>query len=216
MKVVISAGPTREPIDAVRFITNRSSGKMGYALVRAALKRGLQVVLVSGPVCLPVPESDNLEFIQVEKAAEMAIAVKTAAVDAQLVIMSAAVADYRPVKVIAGKMKKSFDLLTVTCERTEDILASLGAVKVPGQILCGFAAESDNLLTNAQEKLQRKNLDWIVANDISRNDRGFGSDKNAVTMLSARGEKVELALADKDHIATEIIGRLLIDYELNV
>lgn len=207
MKIVISAGPTREKIDVVRFLSNRSSGKMGYALATAAAEAGLAVVLVSGPTSLQPPE--NVEFIAIESAAEMALAVKQAAVDADMVIMSAAVADYRPVNAVANKLKKSPENLVLELERTEDILASLGKVKRPGQILCGFAAESDHLISHAKAKLSSKKLDWIIANDISRPEQGFAGDLNAVTMLSADGEQFELALAEKSVIARQIIARLL-------
>ncbi|MCF6176947.1 MAG: bifunctional phosphopantothenoylcysteine decarboxylase/phosphopantothenate--cysteine ligase CoaBC [Victivallaceae bacterium] len=207
MKIVISAGPTRESIDTVRFISNRSSGKMGYALASAAAESGMEVVLISGPVTLPPPPG-NIELIKVETAAQMAIAVKTAATNADIVIMSAAVADYRPLNALPGKLKKSSGNLVIEFERTEDILASLGEIKRPGQILCGFAAETDNLISNAKEKLSRKNLDWIIANDIGKPGQGFAGDRNAVTMLSANGQLIELALADKAIIAQQIIAEI--------
>lgn len=197
--ILISAGPTREKYDAVRFWSNRSSGKMGYALASAAAARGWQVTLVSGPVALTAPA--GVEVVRVESAAEMAEAVKSRAPAMDAVIMAAAVADYRPVKTFAGKMKKMPGKLVVEFERTEDILASLGRVKRPGQILVGFAAETDDLLANAAGKLERKNLDWIVANDIGAADRGFAVDTNAVTLLSSTGTRIDLPLASKAEIA---------------
>ena len=202
-KILISAGPTREKYDAVRFWSNRSSGKMGYALAAAAAARGWCVTLVSGPVTLAAPAV--VELIRVESAAEMAAAVKSRAPEMDAVIMAAAVADYRPAETFAGKLKKMPGRLVIEFERTEDILASLGAAKRPGQLLIGFAAETDDLLANAAAKLERKNLDWIVANDVGRADRGFGSDANAVTLLSSTGVRLELPLASKAAIAERIL-----------
>jgi phosphopantothenoylcysteine decarboxylase/phosphopantothenate--cysteine ligase len=209
MKIVISAGPTREKIDAVRFISNRSSGKMGYALATAAAESGMEVVLVSGPTGLLQPA--NIEFIKVETAVQMSDAIKAVSSDADIVIMSAAVADYRPANVLQGKLKKSPGNLQLELERTEDILASLGKIKKPGQILCGFAAETDNIISNAKEKLSRKNLDWIIANDIGKSGQGFASDCNAVTMIGAEGQYIEFELADKTIIAQQIIAQLISD-----
>ena len=208
MKIVVSAGPTREKIDAVRFISNYSSGKMGYALATAAADHGLDVTLISGPTVLPHPP-DGIKFIEVETAAQMATAVKAAAAVADIVIMSAAVADYRPVNIISGKLKKTVGNLVFELERTEDILASLGKCKRSGQLLCGFAAETDNLIRNAREKLSRKNLDWIIANDIGKPGQGFASDQNAVIMISRNGQQIELPLADKNSIARQIITEII-------
>ncbi len=207
MNIVISAGPTREKIDAVRFISNRSTGKMGYALAEAAAAAGHSVTLVSGPVNLPAPAGVNL--VKVESAADMAAAMKEAAAVSDIVIMAAAVADYRPVKALPNKMKKTPGNLFLELERTEDILQVLGADKRPGQLLVGFAAETDDLLENAAGKLRRKNLDWIVANDVSRSDRGFGTDNNAVTLLNCHGGQIDLPLADKRQIAAQILEYIL-------
>ncbi len=204
--ILISAGPTREKYDAVRFWSNRSSGKMGYALAAAAAARGWLVTLVSGPVALAAPA--GVEVVRVESAAEMAEAVKSRAPAMDAVIMAAAVADYRPVETFAGKMKKMPGKLVVEFERTEDILASLGQVKRPGQTLVGFAAETDDLLANAAGKLERKNLDWIVANDIGGADRGFAVDTNAVTLLNSTGARVDLPLASKAEIAGKILDTI--------
>lgn len=207
-KILITAGPTREKLDAVRFLTNRSTGKMGYALAEAARDAGYDVTLVSGPVNLqPV---SGVTMVMIESAAEMAEAVKSRAPEMDVVIMAAAVADYRPVFVHQGKMKKLPGNLTLELERTEDILASLGQVKPAGQILVGFAAETDDLLANAVGKLQRKNLDWIVANDVSKSDRGFGSADNAVTMIGRDGRQIDVPLASKQVIAATILQNILL------
>lgn len=202
-KILITAGPTREKLDAVRFLSNRSTGKMGYALAEAARDAGYEVTLVSGPVSL-APVS-GVTMVMVESAADMAEAVKSRAPEMNIIIMAAAVADYRPAQVHQGKMKKQPGNLTLELERTEDILASLGEVKPSGQILVGFAAETEDLLAHAAGKLQRKNLDWIAANDVSRSDRGFGTSTNAVTMICKDGRRLDLPLADKKDIARAIL-----------
>ncbi len=206
-KILISAGPTREKFDAVRFWSNRSSGKMGYALAAAARDAGLEVTLVSGPVALEPVSGVNM--VCIESAAEMAEAVKGRAPEMDIIIMAAAVADYRPAEVISGKLKKLPGEICVKMVRTEDILASLGAAKPAGQILVGFAAETSDLLANAAGKLARKNLDWIAANDVSRAGCGFAVDTNAVTLLGRGGEKIELPLASKSEIAAKILQVLL-------
>ena len=207
MRIVISAGPTREAIDPVRFITNRSTGKMGYAIARAAVKMNLQTVLVSGPVNLTAPE--GVEFVPVESAAEMAEAMKKAAADADIIVMAAAVADYRPKQYSTSKVKKSDGDMCIELERTEDILLSLGKNKKPGQILVGFAAETDDLLQNAQGKLERKNLDYIAANIVGVPGRGFGADNNAITMLSRDGSRTEFALQSKEALAESLLKFVL-------
>lgn len=203
MKILITAGPTREYIDPVRFITNRSSGKMGYALAEAAVKRGWETLLVTGPVNLPLP--DGASVIGVETALQMAASVKHNAPDYDAVIMAAAVADYRPVEVLEHKLKKLPGDLTLRLERTEDILASLGEMKRQGQVLVGFAAETEDLLANAKKKLESKNLDWIAANRVSD---GFASDTDKVTLLGRGGEVVELPLAPKPKVAELILDRI--------
>ena len=203
MKVLITAGPTREKLDAVRFLTNRSTGKMGYAMAEAARDAGHEVTLVSGPVALPVPR--GITLVPVESAAEMAEAVKERAPQMGLVVMCAAVADYRPKQVFAGKMKKRDGDLVLELERTEDILASLGKMKSPGQILVGFAAETDDLLANAAGKLEKKNLDWICANDVSRPDIGFSSDENCVTLMGRDGRRYGIGPDTKRAVAEAIL-----------
>lgn len=203
MNVLVTAGPTREPIDEVRFLTNRSTGKMGYALAEAARDAGHKVILVSGPVSLAAPP--GIALVAVESAAEMAEAVKSRAPQMALVIMCAAVADYRPKQVFSGKMKKRDGDLVLELERTEDILYSLGRIKPDGQLLVGFAAETDQLLANAAEKLKRKNLDWICANDVGRSDIGFGSDKNRVTLLGRNGRVYDIGPDTKRAVADAIL-----------
>ena len=200
--VLITAGPTRERIDPVRFISNRSSGKMGYALAEAAQKKGFNVTLISGPVNIPDPE--NIQVVRIDSAEEMACEVRKYAEHSDLIIMAAAVADYRPTSPSPLKIKKNDVSLTIKLERTADILAELGRMK-KDQILAGFAAETDRLIENARKKLISKNLDWIIANDVSRNDAGFHSENNEVTMISKNGINVNLPLKSKQLIAAEII-----------
>jgi len=206
MNVLVTAGPTREEIDAVRYITNRSSGKMGYALAGAARDSGHTVTLISGPTALTPP--DGVTFIPVESAEEMAQAVKAHFPDADLTIMAAAVADYRPAHPEVRKRKKQPGPWMLELERTEDILASLGAMKKPGQFLLGFAAETDDLLANAAKKLAAKNLDAIAANDVSGTSGGFGAENNAVTLLFCDGRQVDLASRPKPELAKAILGEL--------
>ena len=207
MRIVISAGPTREAIDPVRYITNRSTGKMGYAIAEAAREKGLEVVLVSGPVNLERPE--GVEFIQIESAAEMAQAMKQSAENADIIVMAAAVADYRPKQYSTSKVKKSDGDMRIELERTEDILLSLGKNKNPGQLLVGFAAETDDLLKNAQGKLERKNLDYIAANIVGVPGRGFAADTNAITLIGRDGSQTEFALQSKKDLAASLIDHLL-------
>jgi phosphopantothenoylcysteine decarboxylase/phosphopantothenate--cysteine ligase len=204
--VVVSAGPTYEDIDDVRYIGNRSSGKMGYALAAEAARRGARVVLVSGPAQLPSPV--GVEVVQVRRAQEMQGAVKTHARDADIVIMAAAVADYAPRVRAAGKIEKSDGPMELTLVRTPDILAELGQTRGAAStpVLIGFAAESGDPAARGREKLRRKKADLIVANDISRADAGFDSDANAVTLISAEGDEV-VPLAPKTEIASTILDR---------
>ena len=207
MRIVISAGPTREAIDPVRYITNRSTGKMGYAIAEAAQKKGWEVVLVSGPVNLDRPA--GVELVQIESAAEMAQAMKNAAENADIIVMAAAVADYRPKQYSASKVKKSDGDMCIELERTEDILLSLGKNKKPGQILVGFAAETDDLLKNAQGKLERKNLDYIAANIVGVPGRGFAADTNAITLIARDGSQTEFALQSKKDLAAALIDYIV-------
>ncbi len=198
--VLITAGPTREPIDPVRFISNRSSGKMGYALAEAALRRGARVILVSGPTALNAPA--GAELIQVETADQMRQAVLSQADAATVIIKAAAVADYRPRSTAPQKLKgkKAFQL---DLEPTADILAELARGK-RNQVVIGFAAETENVLENARKKLVTKSLDAIVANDVSRPNLGMESDRNAVTIIMP-AEIIEVPAAEKTTIASRIL-----------
>jgi len=205
-KVVITAGPTRESLDPVRFLSNYSSGKMGYALAKAASYRGAEVKLISGPSAVEVPL--GVELAQIETAEEMKEAVFAEYKNADLVIMAAAVSDYRSQEIMTEKIKKSGENLVLKLERTTDILAELGKNKKSSQLLVGFAAESENLLENAQKKLSKKQADYIIANDISNQSIGFGSDKNQVSILSKEGI-VKLPTADKEKLAHQILNYIL-------
>ncbi|HYN34206.1 MAG TPA: bifunctional phosphopantothenoylcysteine decarboxylase/phosphopantothenate--cysteine ligase CoaBC [Ilumatobacteraceae bacterium] len=204
--VVVSAGGTREPIDAVRVIANRSSGKQGYALAAEAASRGARVTLVS-TVALEVPA--GVEVVVVETADEMERAMVAAAVDHDVIVMSAAVADFRPKVAADGKLKKRDGTPEIILEPTPDILAGLGAAKRPGQVLVGFAAETDDLVANATEKLRSKHLDLIVANDVSAPLVGFAHDTNAVTLLRPDAEPVEIDLASKRDVARAVIDTII-------
>ena len=204
--VVITAGGTREPIDAVRVIANRSSGKQGFAIAEEAYQRGAHVTLIS---TVDLPVSSGISVVNVETAQQMQDAVAQVAVSADVVIMAAAVADFRPVLSVEGKIKKNQGVPTITLEPTPDILAQLGATKPPHQILVGFAAETDNLVDNARGKLERKNLDLIVANDVSAPGVGFAHDTNAVTILCASGEMNSVPLANKRTIATAVLDSVV-------
>lgn len=204
--VVITAGGTREPIDAVRVIANRSSGKQGYALAEDAFRRGARVTLIS---TVDLPVVSGVSVVSVETAQQMQDAVTAEAVSADVIIMAAAVADFRPVLSVEGKIKKHQGIPTITLEPTPDILAQLGSLKPIHQVLVGFAAETENLVDNARGKLERKNLDIIVANDVSAPGVGFAHDTNAVTILSASGEMKSVALANKRTIATAVLDSVV-------
>ncbi|MFN2339845.1 MAG: bifunctional phosphopantothenoylcysteine decarboxylase/phosphopantothenate--cysteine ligase CoaBC [Halanaerobium sp.] len=205
-KILITAGPTREALDPVRFLTNHSSGKMGYALARAASYRGAEVKLISGPTELEPPL--GVELIRAESAAEMKDEVLKDADTADIIIMAAAVADYRPSKYSSQKIKKKDGDLNLKLERTTDILAELGKKKAKSQLLIGFAAESENLLENAQHKLRKKQADYIIANDISNKNIAFGSDKNQVNILSEEGI-TKLPLLKKEKLAHKIFDYII-------
>jgi len=206
-RVVISAGPTQEAIDPVRFVSNRSTGKMGYALALAAARRGADVELISGPVSISAPL--GIDVTSVRSAEEMHQAVVGAAATADAVVMAAAVGDYRPTQTAAEKLKKSDDEMTLDLERTVDILSTLG-VKRSGSapLLIGFAAETENVMENARAKLTKKGCDMIVANDVSQRDAGFGVDTNRVTIVTANGDEA-LDLMSKDEAAHAIWDRVL-------
>ena len=200
-KVVVTAGPTMVPIDPVRILTNRSSGKMGYSIAEEARDRGAEVVLISGPTSLRKP--NGIKVIDIKTNEDMFNAIKNEFKDADIVIKSAAVADYKAKNYSNEKIKKTGDDLNLIFERDRDILKTLGDMK-ENQILVGFAAESSNLKENATGKLERKNLDYIVANDISKSETGFASDENKVTIISKSGEEVSLEKMSKREVAKNI------------
>jgi phosphopantothenoylcysteine decarboxylase/phosphopantothenate--cysteine ligase len=204
-RVLVTAGPTREMLDPVRHLTNPSSGKMGYALARVAKRRGAEVTLVSGPTSLTPPH--GVKEVQVTTAQQMHEAVMAEFSQKDAVVMAAAVSDYRPKVTASEKMKKVRGSESLKLERTEDILFRLGERKAD-QILVGFAAETENLLENAREKLQKKNLDFIVANDLAAANAGFASDTNEVTILWPAGEMETLTMATKEEIAKQIWDRV--------
>ena len=200
-KVVVTAGPTIVPIDPVRILTNRSSGKMGYSIAEEARDRGAEVVLISGPTSLRKP--NGIKVIDIKTNEDMFNAIKNEFKDADIVIKSAAVADYKAKNYSNEKIKKTGDDLNLIFERDRDILKTLGDMK-ENQILVGFAAESSNLKENAKGKLEKKNLDYIVANDISKPETGFASDENKVTIISKSGEEVSLEKMSKREVAKNI------------
>ena len=203
-RILVSAGPTQEPIDPVRFISNRSSGKMGYALAEAARARGARVTLVTGPTALPIPA--GVEVVGVETAEEMSKALCTRLSWSTVVIMAAAVADYRPAQAAAHKIKKQGQGdQTLRLEPTRDILGALSAQRT-NQLLIGFAAETQDLIAHATDKLSAKGLDLIVANDVTRAGAGFGSDQNAVTVIDRQGRIIEFPLMAKRQLADEILN----------
>ena len=206
LKVLVTAAGTREPIDPVRYIGNRSSGKMGYAIAEAAAKCGADVTLISGPSALQPPAGVKLH--RVEAAREMRQLVLEAFPDCDIVIKAAAVADYRVKDVSDQKIKKNDEELTLVLEKNPDILKELGSLKQPGQTLVGFAAETQNLLQYAQSKLEKKNLDMIVANDVSKPQAGFNVDTNLIKLLKRDGSVEELPLMSKKALAYEILQRV--------
>jgi phosphopantothenoylcysteine decarboxylase/phosphopantothenate--cysteine ligase len=207
MHVVITAGPTYEDIDPVRYVGNRSSGRMGFALAAEARRRGARVTLIAGPTGIEPPVVD--EVVKVRSAAEMHAAVMRAAPGSDAVAMAAAVADYTPAAPAATKLAKADGPMTLTLTRTTDILGGLGGLRgdAPRPILVGFAAETDDLLRKARDKRTRKRVDLIVANDVSRSDRGFDADTNAVTIIGEEGEQV-VPLQKKEQVAAAILDRL--------
>jgi phosphopantothenoylcysteine decarboxylase/phosphopantothenate--cysteine ligase len=210
--VVVTAGGTREPIDAVRVIANRSTGKQGYAIATEAVARGARVTLISTS---DLPTPFGVTLVQVETAQQMMEAVTVEAKSADVVVMAAAVADVRPVRSALHKLKKDphtgliCDLGSIELEATPDILAGLGKCKPAGQVLVGFAAETENLVAHAQSKLDRKSADLIVANDVSQAGVGFAHSTNAVTLVARGSEPVEVALADKRSIARSIMNAVV-------
>lgn len=205
-KILVTAGPTREAVDPVRFITNHSTGKMGYAIAEAAVRRGAEVTLVSGPVNLAVPLGVTL--VPIMSAKDMFVAVTAVSGSQDVIIKAAAVADYRPAHVGTEKTKKKDGDMNIELERTDDILAWLGAHRQPVQVLCGFSMETQNMLANSRVKLDKKNIDMIVANNLKVEGAGFGTDTNIVTMITRDGEE-ELAMMSKSEVAHQLLNRLL-------
>ncbi len=205
-RVLVTAGPTQEDLDPVRYLTNRSSGKMGYAIAKAAARRGAEVTLVSGPVSLAAPKYVSL--VPVRSAQEMYEAVMAAAKDADVVIKAAAVADYRPASVADNKLKKKDGELSIPLERTKDILAALGEGKRPGQFLCGFSMETENMLENSRKKLEKKHLDLIAANNVKVAGAGFAVDTNVLTLIGPDDMK-ELPLLSKDAAADALLDEIV-------
>lgn len=204
-KVLVSAGPTREAIDPVRYITNHSTGKMGYAVAKAAACRGAEVTLVSGPTDLaPFP---YVNLVPVVSAKDMYEAVTSRFADTDIVVMAAAVADYRPTTVAEGKIHKKEGDLSLPLERTQDILKTLGEQKTH-QILCGFSMETENEVENAMHKLARKNLDLIVSNNVKTKGAGFGTDTNVVTLITKEGAQA-LPILSKEEVAMKILDKIL-------
>ena len=205
-KVLVTAGPTQEPVDPVRFITNHSTGKMGYAIAENCMRRGAEVTLVSGPVQIAPPLCVRL--IPVVTAADMASAVKECYQEQDIIIKTAAVADYRPAHPADEKVKKKDDKPVMELERTEDILAYLGAHRKDGQFICGFSMETENMLENSRAKLARKNVDMIVANNLKVAGAGFGTDTNVVTIIT-KDDCKQLELMSKSEVAASIVSEIL-------
>jgi phosphopantothenoylcysteine decarboxylase / phosphopantothenate---cysteine ligase len=203
--VLVTAGPTREEIDPVRFVSNRSSGKMGYAIAEAARRRGARTILVSGPTALPAP--DGVELVSVTTVAEMRAAVLARFPESTILVKAAAPADYRPQKRASQKIQKGAKELSLTLEPTEDILAEVGRLK-GDRIVVGFAAETENLVASAQSKLQKKHLDFVVANDVTQTGGVFDSDYNAVTIVG-HGVERQLPRLKKLEVANEILDEIV-------
>ena len=206
LNVLVTAGPTQEAADPVRYLTNHSTGKMGYAVATVCARRGASVTLVSGPTALKKPQF--VRTVEITTAKEMFEAVAGRASEQDIIVKAAAVADYRPKSVSSEKMKKKDGELTLELERTDDILAWLGGHKRPGQFLCGFAMETQDLIGNARQKLQKKNLDMIVANSLRVEGAGFGGDTNVVTMIT-ENEELSLGKMSKEETASKIMDRIM-------
>lgn len=207
LKILVTAGPTREPIDPVRYITNRSSGKMGYAIAKMAKRRGAEVILISGPTNLSPPTGKNIKVHWVETAEQMREKVLESWSDCDVIIKAAAVVDFGVEKPSSSKIKKDRASMELKLKRNPDILAELGSKKGE-KIIVGFAAETEDLIENALEKLKKKNLDMIVANDVSRKDAGFGTDTNAAILLCKDGTRQQTGLIKKDELANLILDKI--------
>lgn len=205
-RIMVTAGPTQEPVDPVRYLTNHSTGKMGYAIARMAANRGAEVTLVSGPVNLPTPI--GVEKIPVITAEEMFKAVTRNFADQDIVVKAAAVADYKPTEISDEKVKKSDSQMKLEMTRTRDILKYLGENKRPDQFLCGFSMETERMIEHSKAKLEKKHLDMIVANNLKVTGAGFGTDTNVVTLISGE-EIVELPCMSKEEVANQILDAIL-------
>lgn len=206
MRVLVTAGPTQEALDPVRYITNHSTGKMGYAIARNAMLRGAEVTLVTGETSIPKPPF--VEVVEIQSAADMFEAVTSRAEKQDVIIKAAAVADYTPAVVSVDKLKKSDMDLSIPVERTKDILKYLGEHKKPNQFLCGFSMETQDMLENSRRKLLTKNLDMIVANNLKVEGAGFGVDTNVITMIM-QGKEIALEMMSKDEAAEQILDEIL-------
>ena len=206
MKVLVTAGPTQEAIDPVRYITNHSSGKMGYAIAKAAMLRGADVTLVSGRTAIPVPPF--VKTVPVVTAKEMYEAVTAVSSEQEIIIKAAAVADYRPAQVADEKIKKKEDEMSISLERTDDILKYLGEHKKKGQFLCGFSMETQNMIGNSRAKLTKKNLDMVAANNVKMAGAGFQGDTNVLTLITQE-EEVSLPLMSKEDAAMMLLDKIL-------
>lgn len=206
MKVLVTAGPTQEAIDPVRYITNHSSGKMGYALAKAAMLRGADVTLVSGPCAIEPPPF--VKLVPVVTAKEMFDAVTSVSFEQDIIIKAAAVADYRPANVYEDKVKKHEEQMSIKLEKTDDILGYLGEHRLPGQFLCGFSMETQNMLGNSRAKLGKKHLDMVAANNLKVAGAGFQGDTNVLTLIT-QDEDVSLQLMSKEDAANVILDKIL-------
>ena len=204
-KVLVTAGPTREAVDPVRYLSNHSTGKMGYALARAAMQRGAEVTLVTGPTSLKRPEF--VKVVEIVTAAELYEAVLSRFAEQDVIIKAAAVADYRPAAVSGEKVKKAEGEMSIPLSTTEDTLKALGERKREGQFLCGFSMETERMLEHSREKLLKKNLDMIVANNLKVEGAGFGTDTNVVTIITRDGE-VSLPKMSKEEVAHRILDAI--------
>ncbi len=205
-KVIVTAGPTQESVDPVRYITNHSTGKMGYELAKAAMLRGAEVTLVSGVTSLAKPLF--VDFVQVRSAEDMFEAMKARFLDNDIIIKAAAVADYKPKNYNTEKTKKKDDDMSIELCRTQDILKYMGEHRREGQFYCGFSMETENMLENSRAKLTKKNIDMVVANNLKVAGSGFGTDTNVVTMIS-KAEEIELELLTKEEVAHRILDEIL-------
>ena len=204
-KILVTAGPTQEAIDPVRFISNHSTGKMGYAIAKRAMLRGAEVTLVTGPVAITPPPFVNV--IPAKSAKDMFDAVTEHADEQDIIIKSAAVADYTPSQVATEKVKKKENDMSIALNQTQDILSYLGQHKKAGQILCGFSMETENMLENSKQKLKKKNADIIVANNLKEQGAGFGTDTNVVTMITKEQVK-ELPILSKEEVAEALLDEI--------